>query len=95
MADVENDEVPKLMEFNESSHQGDGSETHNHVSLEEESFTRPGAQLDDKQTFTNKSGDTINCYPVIVDFRRLLQLTDGSSRTRLHEFGIIPGVKVC
>ena len=95
MADMENDDdVPKLMDFNASSHHEDSSATHNHVRLEEESLTRPGAQLDDKQSFTNKSDETVNCYPVIVDFRRLLQLTDDTARTRLNEFGIIPGVNL-
>ena len=93
MADVENeDDAPKLIDFNASSHHGDTTATQNHVKLEEESLTRPGAQLDDKQSFINKNGEAVNCYPVIVDFRRLLQLTDDTSRTRLNEFGIIPGV---
>lgn len=93
MAELDNeDDVPKLISFVASNNQIDSSEQHNHVKHEEESFTRPGALLDDKQVFTNKKGDTIRCYPVIVDFRRLLQLTGDASRTRLQEFGIIPGV---
>ena len=88
MADLENgDEVPKLTSI-------DLLGDENHVSLEEDSFTRPGAQLADKQTFTNKLGDTVTGYPVIVDFRRLLQLTPDATRIRLQEFGIIPGVSL-
>ncbi|XP_052777433.1 uncharacterized protein LOC128214809 isoform X2 [Mya arenaria] len=58
-----------------------------YVELDHETFTRPGAQISDKQTFTNKKGETISGYAVIVDFRRLLLLA-----ADLKDHGIIPGV---
>jgi hypothetical protein len=68
------------------------STNHHHVDLDHETYTRPGAQLSDKQTFTNKKGQTISGYPVIVDFRRLLQLSIGHSEELQKEQGIIQGV---
>lgn len=64
------------------------------VELDHETYTRPGAQLSDKMTFTNKSGKTISGYPVIVDFRRLIQLSVGASKSSLLDSAIIPGVFV-
>lgn len=37
-------------------------------------FGRPGSQIDDKVEFKNKFGETVAGIPVIVDFRRVLQL---------------------
>ncbi|XP_060552113.1 uncharacterized protein LOC132713503 isoform X2 [Ruditapes philippinarum] len=68
------------------------STNHHHVDLDHETYTRPGAQLSDKQTFTNKKGQTISGYPVIVDFRRLLQLSIGHSEELQKEHGIIQGI---
>ena len=64
----------------------------NAIDIDQESVFRPGTQLTDKQSFENRKGKKISGYPVIVDFRRLLQLTDGASKTNLQDFGIIPGV---
>ena len=50
-------------------------------------FGRPGSQLEDRIEFKSRDGKSIWAYPVLVDFRRLLQLgqlPEGS--------GIIPGV---
>ncbi|KAL4235608.1 hypothetical protein ACF0H5_004004 [Mactra antiquata] len=71
-----------------------GTKTSSHVTvdLESETYTRPGAQLSDKLTFTNKKGNTITGYPVIVDFRRLLQLSLGGSKSSLLDSAIIPGI---
>ncbi|XP_071117831.1 uncharacterized protein [Haliotis cracherodii] len=35
---------------------------------------RPGSQLSDRLTFTDKKGNSVSAYPVIVDLRRLMQL---------------------
>ncbi|PVD23579.1 hypothetical protein C0Q70_16851 [Pomacea canaliculata] len=50
-------------------------------------FGRPGSQLAEKQTFKNKTGETICAFPVIVDFRRVLDLGQVS-----EESGVIPGI---
>ncbi|XP_062613962.1 uncharacterized protein LOC134275707 isoform X1 [Saccostrea cucullata] len=39
-----------------------------------DSYSVPGAQLSDKQTFRNRDGNSVTAFPVLVDFRRLLQL---------------------
>ena len=71
----------------------DDTSSNNHtVELDHETFTRPGAQLSDRQTFANKKGQTISGYPVIVDFRRLLQLSLGHTEESKKEHGIIHGV---
>ena len=95
MAENENDiGAPKLTNMDASDAQSGVTDGQIHVKLDEESFTRPGAQLADRQSFTNRNGDEVICYPVIVDFRRLLQLTDDASKIRPQEFGIIAGVKI-
>lgn len=40
----------------------------------EKSCSMPGAQLSDKQTFKNREGHVVHGFPVLVDFRRLMQL---------------------
>ena len=96
MAELENEiDVPQLTTIGSTDPQVGVAGTPSPVKLEEESLTRPGAQLADKQTFTNKDGETVICYPLIVDFRRLLQLTDDASKIRRQEFGILPGVSLC
>ncbi|XP_056020294.1 uncharacterized protein LOC125668607 isoform X2 [Ostrea edulis] len=44
-----------------------------HESIDK-SYSIPGAQLSDKQTFRSREGNAVNAFPVLVDFRRLLQL---------------------
>ncbi|XP_069127869.1 uncharacterized protein [Argopecten irradians] len=59
----------------------------------DDTFSRPGAQLADKQTFTNKAGDVITAYPVLVDLRRLVQLCPSNISSALTgDEGIIPGI---
>lgn len=77
------------MQAHESS-----SSKHHIIELDHDTFTRPGAQLSDKQAFTNKKGQSITGYPVIVDFRRLLQLCVGHSQSALKDNGIIHGVAI-
>lgn len=60
----------------------------------DDSFSRPGAQLSEKQTFTNKDGESISASPVLVDLRRLVQLSPNNAPTALTgDSGIIPGVR--
>lgn len=40
----------------------------------EKSCSIPGAQLSDRQTFRNRGGHVVHGFPVLVDFRRLMQL---------------------
>ena len=47
----------------------------------------PGSQLDSKQFFTNLLGKTVKAKPVLVDFKRLLQVGNADSKN-----GIIDGV---
>ena len=68
------------------------SVNHHSIELDHETYTRPGAQLSEKQTFKNKKGQTITGYPVIVDFRRLLQLSAGHSEESQKDYGIVHGV---
>ncbi|KAH3831837.1 uncharacterized protein LOC127880314 isoform X2 [Dreissena polymorpha] len=63
-----------------------------HIEMDHEFFTRPGAQLSERQTFTNKKGEKISGYAVIVDFRRILQLETVGSNADNKEHGIIPGM---
>lgn len=70
------------------------SPKHHATELDHDTFTRPGAQLSDKQTFTNKKGQAITGCPIIVDFRRLLQLCVGHSQSTLKDNGIIHGVAI-
>ncbi|XP_060077768.1 uncharacterized protein LOC132557295 [Ylistrum balloti] len=59
----------------------------------DDTFSRPGAQLADKQTFTNKAGNLITAYPVLVDLRRLVQLCPSNTSAALTgDQGIIPGI---
>ncbi|OWF56345.1 uncharacterized protein LOC110449214 [Mizuhopecten yessoensis] len=59
----------------------------------DDNFSRPGAQLADKQTFTNKTGELITAYPVLVDLRRLVQLCPSNTAAALTgDDGIIPGI---
>ncbi|KAK7503980.1 hypothetical protein BaRGS_00004712 [Batillaria attramentaria] len=50
-------------------------------------FGRPGSQLGPKQPFKGKDGRLVWAYPVLVDFRRLLQLGQTSEQS-----GVIQGV---
>ena len=50
-------------------------------------FGRPGSQLEDKLEFKSKDGKSVWAYPVLVDFRRLLQLGQVTESS-----GVIPGV---
>ena len=52
-------------------------------------FGRPGSQLDEKVEFKSKDGKSIWAYPVLVDFRRLLQLGQVCESS-----GVIPGVSI-
>ena len=52
-------------------------------------FGRPGSQLEDKQEFKSKDGQSVWAYPVLVDFRRLLQLGQLTENS-----GVIPGVRI-
>ena len=60
----------------------------------EKSCSMPGAQLSDKQTFQNREGQSVHAFPVLVDFRRLMQLAP-SLATLACEGGnsMIPGVR--
>ncbi|XP_067678316.1 uncharacterized protein [Haliotis asinina] len=40
---------------------------------------QPGSQLSDRLTFTDKKGNSVSVYPVIVDLRRLMQLASTES----------------
>ncbi|XP_022317726.2 uncharacterized protein LOC111120953 isoform X2 [Crassostrea virginica] len=59
----------------------------------EKSCSMPGAQLSDKQTFQNREGHSVHAFPVLVDFRRLMQLAP-SLATLACEGGnaMIPGI---
>ncbi|KAL8580354.1 hypothetical protein ACOMHN_037453 [Nucella lapillus] len=50
-------------------------------------FGRPGSQLEDKLEFKSKDGKSVWAYPVLVDFRRLLQLGQITENS-----GVIPGI---
>ncbi|KAK3091532.1 hypothetical protein FSP39_020563 [Pinctada imbricata] len=59
----------------------------------EDAFSRPGAQLAERQTFESKSGDVVTAFPVIVDFRRLIQLSPANASVAMQgETGIITGI---
>lgn len=61
----------------------------------DDTFSRPGAQLSDGQTFANKKGDAVKAYPVLVDLRRLVQLCPSNTSAALTgDVGIIPGVSI-
>lgn len=77
---------------NAKIHESESPSATHTIELDHETFTRPGAQLSDKQIFTNKKGQSVTGYPVIVDFRRLLQLSLGHSKAHQKEHGIIYGV---
>ncbi|WAR22993.1 hypothetical protein MAR_036662 [Mya arenaria] len=86
MADSKGENIPLEQANGKQEHAPKLAMDH-YVELDHETFTRPGAQISDKQTFTNKKGETISGYAVIVDFRRLLLLA-----ADLKDHGIIPGV---
>ena len=52
-------------------------------------FGRPGSQIEDKLEFTSKDGKSVWAYPVLVDFRRLLQLGQFTGNS-----GVIQGVRI-
>jgi hypothetical protein len=52
-------------------------------------FGRPGSQLEEKLEFKSKDGKSIWAVPVLVDFRRLLELGQISESS-----GVIPGVRI-
>ncbi|KAL3867893.1 hypothetical protein ACJMK2_040738 [Sinanodonta woodiana] len=87
---ADNDELPESVENTKSfNRKGSADKLYN---AEDDCFTRPGAQLSDKITFENRKGGHISGCPVIVDFRRLLQLARSTSLTSINEWGVIPGV---
>ena len=56
-------------------------------------FGRPGSQIDDKIEFKNQFGESVYAVPVIIDFKRVMQLGQvspsegviaGVSETNLH-----------
>ncbi|XP_050402209.1 uncharacterized protein LOC126818717 [Patella vulgata] len=51
---------------------------------------RPGSQLADKLEFKDRSGNTVSGYPVIVDFRRILQLQNKTNPC--HDSDVIQGI---
>ena len=60
----------------------------------EDAFSRPGAQLSEKLTFENKAGDVVTAFPVIVDFRRLIQLSPSNASVAVQgQTGIVSGVR--
>ena len=60
---------------------------------DEDMYSRPGAQLSGKQTFTSLDGKVVTGYPVLVDFRRLLQLSPSNLGAAFSgDSSIIPGV---
>ncbi|KAK3592135.1 hypothetical protein CHS0354_019423 [Potamilus streckersoni] len=87
---ADNDKLQELVENTKSlNRKGSAEKLYN---AEDDCFTRPGAQLSDKVTFENRKGGLISGCPVIVDFRRLLQLSRSTSLTSMNEWGVIPGV---
>ncbi|ESO92571.1 hypothetical protein LOTGIDRAFT_233022 [Lottia gigantea] len=50
---------------------------------------RPGSQLSEKLHFHDKNGNVVSAYPVIVDFRRLLQLHNTNP---YHNNDVISGI---
>lgn len=52
-------------------------------------FGRPGSQIDGKVEFKDRFGQIVSGYPLIVDFRRVLQL-DKTSESN----GVISGVSI-
>ncbi|CAC5377426.1 unnamed protein product [Mytilus coruscus] len=60
---------------------------------DEDMYSRPGAQLSGKQTFTSQDGRSVTGYPVLVDFRRLLQLSPSNLTAAFTgDSSIIPGI---
>lgn len=60
---------------------------------DDDMYSRPGAQLSGKQTFTSEDGKSVTGYPVLVDFRRLLQLSPSNLTAAFTgDSSIIPGV---
>ncbi|KAL5017294.1 hypothetical protein ScPMuIL_006883 [Solemya velum] len=55
-------------------------------------FTRPGAQITDKQSFKNKNDHSISATPFIIDFNRLFQLTAGTPLAISAADGLISGI---
>jgi len=92
MADSKGENIPTPVNIENTENATKQAMDH-HVELDHESFTRPGAQISEKQTFVNKKGEKVSGYAVIVDFRRLLQLSAVSSKADQKTIGIIPGVR--
>lgn len=60
---------------------------------DDDTNSRLGAQLSGKQTFTSFDGNVVTGYPVLVDFRRLLQLSPSNIGAAFSgDSSIIPGV---
>ncbi|XP_071170932.1 uncharacterized protein [Mytilus edulis] len=60
---------------------------------DDDMYSRPGAQLSGKQTFTSEDGKSVTGYPVLVDFRRLLQLSPSNLTAAFTgDSSIIPGI---
>lgn len=60
---------------------------------DDETTSRLGAQLSGKQTFTSIDGNVVTGYPVLVDFRRLLQLSPSNIGAAFSgDSSIIPGI---
>ena len=92
MADAKEENVESDEKLEQSNKTTSHSINHHALELDHETFTRPGAQLSERQTFCNKKGEKISGFPLILDLKRLLQLSPKDPKADIKEHGIIPGV---